>query len=179
MKLVISVFAALLFAFPAWPAASPPQTWQQAVERLAAVRQDAEHCTAIIKARGTEAARAAAYETYGIAKMDVDAVIAGLVTAVAQGDGPDSLPGLRPRLERATARIGTLCHTAQALLPAEPGGKGGAMLDIGGILQPLLDALVALVIDGRDRDAQTRRTIQTQVEGLAWRAFADIPPARW
>ena len=160
MKLVISVFAILFFAFPAWPAASPSQTWQQAVERLAAVRQDAEHCTAIIKARGTETARAAAYETYGIAKMDVDAVIAGLVTAVAQGDGPDSLPGLRPRLERATARIGTLCH-------------------IGVILQPLLDAQVALVIDGRDRDAQTRRTIQTQVEGLAWRAFADIPPAQW
>ncbi|MBP2291721.1 hypothetical protein [Azospirillum rugosum] len=152
--------------------------WQEAVARLAQERTQAETCAALIKARGDAPARDRAAMAYGAAKAEVDGVIAGLVAALAKNADPTSLRDLTPRLDRAAGGRESLCRTAQSLVPAAPGAKGGPVAEIvGAVVEPLIGAMKDLLIDARDRDAAARRTIQTQVEAAAWTPFSDIAPA--
>lgn len=162
--------------------AAPPSlaamSWQDAVTRLAQERTQAETCAAVIKARGTAADRERAAMGYGAAKAEMDGVIAGLVVLLARNGNPSELSALLPRLERAAAGRDRLCRSAQGLIPADPGAKGGVVAEIvGAVLGPLVDAVKDLIIDGRERDAAARRTIQTRLEATAWTAFSDLAPA--
>lgn len=162
--------------------AAPPSlaamSWQDAVARLAQERTQAETCAAVIKARGAPADRERAAMGYGAAKAEVDGVIAGLVVLLARDGGPAELGDLLPRLERAAAGRDRLCRSAQGLIPADPGARGGVVAEIvGAVLGPLVDAVKDLIVDGRERDAAARRTIQTRLEATAWTAFSDLAPA--
>jgi hypothetical protein len=69
---------------------TPAIGWQEAVARLAAERTRAESCAGLLKKHGDEAARSRGGLAYGEAKAEVDAVVAGLVVALAQCTGPRS-----------------------------------------------------------------------------------------
>lgn len=173
-----SISLHVLIAFLTATPAMAGMAWQESVARLAEERTQAENCAAVIKARGDAPARERAALAYGAARAEVDGVIAGLVTALAKRAGPASLRDLTPRLDRVTGGRESLCRTAQALIPAARGAKGGPIAEIvGAVLGPLIDAVKDLIIDARDRDSAARRTIQTQVEAAAWTPFSDIPPA--
>jgi hypothetical protein len=61
------------------------------VARLAGERTKAETCVHFLKQYGDKGAVGQGELTYGDAKGDVDAVIAGLIVALAKDDPPDSL----------------------------------------------------------------------------------------
>ena len=178
MKFFLPFLVAVLASFSVW-AAPARMSWQDGVARLGQERHQAETCAAVIKARGSVAMIDNALMTYSGAKAEIDGIIAGLVVALAKDDEPGSLSSLNPRLERATAGRESLCRTAGSLLAPDPGAKGGELAAIvEGVVGSLIDAARALIIDSRERDAQTRKTIQNQIEAQAWAPFDAIVPAR-
>ena len=66
--------------------------WPEAVARLTKERSNAEVCVASLKGRGNSEQVSRGRLMYGAAKADLDAVIAGLMTALAEGGNPESLP---------------------------------------------------------------------------------------
>jgi hypothetical protein len=61
------------------------------------------------------------------------------------------------------------------LVPDTAGEKGGIIDVLGEVIGPLIDAAKAIVLDYREEDRLTRKTIQTQLEATKWPAFASIP----
>ena len=75
--------------------------WPEAVGRLAGERTNAETCAAVLKAYGDKqqiSRDQLAYGelAYGEAKANFDGVIAGLVSALTEGEAPQSLPVSKP-----------------------------------------------------------------------------------
>src|SRR5436305_13864651 len=99
------VVLALLLAPPA-AAEAPAIGWQEAVARLAGERTRAEACAGVLKRYGDEAAKARGQVAYGEAKVEVDAVIAGLTGALARRAEPASQPDLAQRHGREAGRLG-------------------------------------------------------------------------
>jgi hypothetical protein len=66
--------------------------WQEAVARLAGERTKAETCVRLLKTYGDEAALSRGDLTYGEAKAEVDAIIAGLMVALAKDEEPGDPP---------------------------------------------------------------------------------------
>src|SRR6187397_77678 len=97
--------------------AAEPIGWQEAVARLAGERTKAETCARLLKQYGDKAAVSQGELTYGDAKGDTDAVIAGLIVALAKSDPPDSLPDLEARLQRGVKGRETVCAQAEPLVP--------------------------------------------------------------
>ena len=85
--------------------------WPEAVARLTKERSNAEVCVASLKGRGNSEQVSRGRLTYGAAKADLDAVIAGLMTALAEGGNPESLPSLEAELERGAAALAAFCKT--------------------------------------------------------------------
>jgi hypothetical protein len=80
--------------------------WQEAVARLAHERTRAETCVRLFKTYGDAGALSRGDLAYGEAKAEVDAVIAGLVIALAKDEEPASLPDLgTPRARSRAARL--------------------------------------------------------------------------
>ncbi len=151
--------------------------WQEAVARLAQERTRAETCARLLKRHGDAAAVDRGALAYGEAKAEYDGIVAGLGVALARREQPASLPDLEGRLRRGFERREGFCRTAQALLPPAATGEKGVLDQIvGGAVEPLVQALLAIWTRVRDEDALTRQTIQTQLEATAWPAFAALAP---
>ena len=156
--------------------------WQEAVARLAGERTRAEACAALLKAHGTEADRAHGALLYAEAKAEVDAVIGGLVAAIADGRKPKSLPDLEARLQRGVEARERFREQVVALLPALPPGTARSeaargisdVLGLGELVTSLVEAAKELVLRWADEDALTRKTIRTQLDATRWREFADV-----
>ena len=149
--------------------------WQEAVARLASERTRAETCASLLKRHGDQAAISRGELAYGEAKAEVDAVIAGLVVALAEDEAPASLPDLEARLRRGVTAREAFCKEVMPLVPDTTGEKGGIVDVLGEVLGPLIDAAKAIYLDFREEDRLTRKTIQTQLEATKWPAFASIP----
>src|SRR5215470_12902605 len=88
---------------------------REAVARLTKERSNAEVCVASRKGRGNSEQVSRGRLMYGAAKADFDAVIAGLMTALAEGGNPESLPSLEAELERGAAALAAFCKTVSDL----------------------------------------------------------------
>jgi hypothetical protein len=151
--------------------------WQEAVARLAGERTRAETCTGLLKKHGGDDAISRGALAYGEAKAEVEAVIAGLVTAIAAGKKPTSLPDLEARLERGIKAREVFCAQVMALVPDTSGERDGLkdVLGAGKVLTSMIEAVKELVLRWADEDSLTRKTIQTQLEAATWRDFIAIP----
>ena len=150
--------------------------WQEAVARLAHERTRAVTCTRALKQYGDEAAKRQGALAYGEAKAEIDAVIAGLVVALAKRQEPASLPDLEARLQRGVNGREALCAAAVPLLPDTSGEKNIIVDLVSGALGPLIEAVKEIYLDHRQADQLTRMTIQTQLEATTWPAFDAITP---
>jgi hypothetical protein len=97
--------------------------WQDAVARLAHERTRAETCAQALKQYGDDAAKQQGAFAYGEAKAEIDAVIAGLVVALAQDKKPASLLDLEARLQRGVKGREAFCAKVVPLLPDTSGQK--------------------------------------------------------
>jgi hypothetical protein len=158
-------------------AAAPEINWQEAVARLKYERTQARTCVALLKKYGDAAARDHGAIAYTDAKAEYDAVIGGLQTALAQGEGPASLPDLEARLRRGFDRRTEFCDSVKALLPPlAPGTSKGPIEEIvRGAVGPLLEAVVALWKEHHSEQHQTRDTIRIQLEDALWPSFDAVP----
>jgi len=89
--------------------------WPEAVARLTKERSNAEVCVASLKGRGNSEQVSRGRLAYGAAKADLDAVIAGLMTALSEGGNPESLPSLEAELERGASGLAAFCKTVNDL----------------------------------------------------------------
>ena len=149
--------------------------WQEAMARLAGERTRAETCAGLLKKHGDDTAISRGALAYGEAKAEADAVIAGLVAALATGKKPTSLPDLEARLERGIKTRDAFCAQVMALVPDTSGDKGD-LLGLGEVLTSMIEAVKELVLRWADEDALTRKTIQTQLEAVRWLDFAAVSP---
>lgn len=178
-----AVFAALLLgSLPgvvlAQPAPAAAIGWPEAVARLAAERTRAVACAA--RARTFDAARAEVLaQAYAAAKAETDAVVAGLVVALAQDGAPFALPDLERRLSIGFAAREDFCRQVIAQMPPAAAGERGGLVDtVGAVVGSLIEALVEIYKRSDDNDRLRRDTIRTQVEATRWPEFSAIPPAR-
>jgi hypothetical protein len=157
--------------------------WPEAVGRLAGERSKAETCAALLKGYGDQQQSLQGQLAYGEAKANFDAVIAELITALTEGEAPQSLPSLETDLERGAAGLGNFCKMASDLLPSTSATNKGILADIAkGAIQPVIDALseavAAIYNNHRKDDALTIETIKTQLEATKWPNFAEVKAAK-
>jgi hypothetical protein len=148
--------------------------WQEAVARLAHERTRAETCVRLLKTYGDEAALSRGDLTYGEAKAEVDAVIAGLIVALAKDEEPATLPDLETRLTLGIKGRQTLCEQVKPLVPDATGERNVVADLVAGALGPLVEAVKEIYLDAQKADRLTRLTIQNQLEATRWPAFAEI-----
>jgi len=159
------------------PAATPEITWQEAVARLVRERTLAKTGAQLLKKYGSAADVAAGSVRYGEAKAEYDAIIAGLVVALARQAAPDSLPDLLARFTRGFDKREEFCRRVYELLPVPDAGEKGWIGDaITGGVGPVLDAIEAIWFRTRDENLLLRETIKTQLEMAIWPGFAAVSP---
>lgn len=157
---------------------SKPIGWQEAVARLTGERERAETCAALLKKHGSDAQVSRGALGYGEAKAEFDAVIAGLIAALAEGKKPKSLPDLQARLERGVKAREAFCTEVVSLVKPAEGEKSGLTDLLGGgkVLTALIDAVKELVLRWVDEKALTRKTIEAQLKAAKWPDFSAISP---
>lgn len=178
----LGVFLVLLCAMsPGWANPSDVE-WPEAVARLAHEQSLAQTCTASLKAHGAAQQISRGELAYGEAKANFDEVIAGLITALDEGETPKALPDLEADLERGEAGLREFCQTVYDLLPAEAGQRGVIEDIVKAALGPEIDALkdgvAALYNNHRADSALARATIKTQLEAVRWPDFEQIGAAQ-
>src|SRR5262249_39442206 len=140
----------------------------------------AETCVKALKAygKGKKDAIKRGEIAYNEAKAEYDAIIAGLTIALARKADPPSLPDLEARIQRGFEAREGFCKSVQPLVPPEETGQRGVIKDIvGGVVGPVVDAVKAIWMRGKDDDALMRKTIENQLEATSWPPFASISPS--
>ena len=157
------------------PVGSLDINWQEAVARLARERALAETGVRILKQHGSSADIESGSLAYGEAKAEYDAIIAGLIVALAQKAAPSSLSDLEARLRSGLQKREAFYRNARRVLPKSGAGERGWVKEaVTGVLEPLLDAIKAIWLRSRDDDDAMRKTIQTQLEATIWLDFAAV-----
>jgi hypothetical protein len=155
--------------------------WPEAVARLTKERSNAEVCVASLKGRGNSEQVSRGRLTYGAAKADLDAVIAGLMTALAEGGNPESLPSLEAELERGASGLAAFCKAVNDLPLSTEEPKNwlsGALKEaIEPVIKPLSEAVWTIYTNFRNDGAATRMSIRTQLEAAKWPEFDDVKAA--
>jgi hypothetical protein len=152
--------------------------WPEAVSQLATERSNAQICVTALKRYGDEGQVSRGRLTYGAAKADFDGVITGLITALAEGGGPESLPSLQADVDRGASALKAFCKTAEDLMSAKTGEKG-VLADmvkaaVEQLVQPISGGVAAIYNNYRSDKAATRLTIRTQLEAAKWPEFDDV-----
>jgi hypothetical protein len=170
----------LITLIPAVAAAAgdTPMAWPEAVAELAGERTRAETCVRVFKRLVVEdpAALSRGELDYGGAKANMDEVIAALLVAVTKGEEPVSVNNLDARLNEAIAGREKFCAEVKAMVSDESGTKGIFGDLVSGAVEPLIEAAKAIYLHHRDQDILTRKTIETQLKGTEWPAFAAVTP---
>jgi hypothetical protein len=176
VRLLAVLAICLPIGLPDLTAAAQAVSWQEAIARLTYERSQVRTCVALLKKYGDAAARDRGAIAYADAKAEYDAVVSGLETALAQGQGPASLPDLEARLRRGFDRRTEFCDSVKALLPPAPSGasKGPIEEITKGAIGPLVDAVVTLWKEHRAVQQQTRDTIRIQLEDAVWPSFDSV-----
>jgi hypothetical protein len=152
--------------------------WPEAIARLAAERTRAVTCAT--QARSLDGDTAALAAAYGVAKAEMDGIIAGLSVALAEGRQPKALDDLPRRIETAVTLREAFCRAvAERFPPAVAGAKLALsdVLGIGKLAKELVEAGLAIWQRVADADKLRRDTIRAQLEATRWPNFADLPPA--
>jgi hypothetical protein len=159
-------------------AGDTPIAWPEAVAEFAGERTRAETCVRVFKRHVAEdpAALSRGELDYSEAKGDMDEVIAALLVAVTKGEEPVSVNNLDARLNEAVAGREEFCAEVSAMVPDESGTKGIFGDLVSGAIGPLIEAAKAIYLHHRDEDMLTRKTIETQLKGTEWPAFAAVTP---
>ncbi len=182
LSIMVLVAMPLLLTSPKSLATNGDMGWPEATAQLASLRTKAETCVALLKRYGNPGQRAQGQLGYARAKGDIDAVITGLMTALATGGQPASLPSLRDRLAQGSSDLLQFCGSATAILPSSVGRKGVIEDITKAALEPLIkavsDGVVALYNNHRADATLTRKTIQTQLEAARWIAFDQVSAAQ-
>jgi hypothetical protein len=136
----------------------------------------------LLKGYGDQQQSSRGQLAYGEAKANFDGVIAGLVSALTEGEAPQSLPSLETELEHGATSLENFCKMVSDLLPSTSGHKG-VLADIAkAAIQPAIDALsegvAALYNNHRKDNALTIETIKTQLEAAKWPNFAEVKAAK-
>ena len=174
-RLSLTVLAILIVLSPSLTR-SAAIGWPEAVTRLTAEREKAVRCAIALKQTAAESAIAEAQRVYDDARADYNALIAGLITALSEGETPKALPILEKSLEEGAAARAKFCQLAYDSLHNAPGEKGvlealvkeAAKL----LIEPIKEAVATLYHD--IGEAMTRATIRTELEAAQWPPFADI-----
>ncbi len=142
MVKIRSCAATFLFLVPAVPgtAGSAILGWPQIIHDLAKERTQAVACVGLIKSRGDEAAIASAKFGYNSARAEIDGVIAGLTTVLAQGGKPEGLPTVQASLEASGKNLQGICDAALKYVAGNPNTKGVWEEIAKGAVQPLVQA---------------------------------------
>jgi hypothetical protein len=151
--------------------------WQEAVARLARESARVEICASILKTYGNPTAIERGSISYGEAKAEYDAIIAGLIVALARKEQPGSLSDLQASLQRGFDKREAFCQSAQSLTPQDKGEKRVVEEIVKDAIGPIIQAVQAIYSKARDDDALTHKTIQTQLEATSRPAFASISPS--
>ena len=156
--------------------------WPEAVARLTHERSLAQTCAGSLKEHGDAQQISRGEYAYGEARASFDEVIAGLITALGEGETPKALPDLQSDLEHGESSLQKFCKTVADLLPAEAGQRGVIDDIVKAALGPAIDALkdgvAALYNNHRTDSALTRATIRTQLEAARWPDFDQIGAAK-
>lgn len=173
--------AQLLIFFAPGMACATDIGWPEAVGRLAAQRSRAETCAAGLKGYGDKQQIFQGQLAYGEAKANFDAVIAGLITALAEGENPQGLPSLETDVENGASGLGKFCKMVSNLLPDTAGQKDVFADIVASAIEPMIKALseavAALYNNHRKDNALVIATIKTQLEAARWPNFAEVKAA--
>jgi hypothetical protein len=149
--------------------------WQEAVARLTYERSQVKICVAILKKYDSKPAKDRGALVYDEAKAEYDAVIAGLIVALAEGQRPVSLPDLEERLQRGFEKRTSFCESARAVMPPPPTGQKGPVDEIvKAMVEPLADAVSAIWRWKMDANTQIKDTIKLQLEDAKWPSFESV-----
>lgn len=148
--------------------------WQEAVARLAYERTKVVTCVKELKKNGNKAAISRGEDAYNNAKAEYDAIIQGLTVALARKGEPASLPDLEARMQRGFDARDAFCKSVQPLVPSSAGQRNVIADIVGGAIAPVIDAIKAIYLRGKDDDALMRKTIETQLGATSWPAFRSI-----
>jgi len=151
--------------------------WQEAVARLARERARVEICASILKRYGNPTAIEHGSISYGEAKAEYDAIIAGLIVALARKEQPASLSDLQASLQRGFDKREAFCQSEQSLIPQDKAEKGIVEEIVKDAIGPIIQAVQVIYAKAKDDDALTHKTIQTQLEATLWPAFASVSPS--
>jgi hypothetical protein len=156
--------------------------WPEAVSRLAEQQSTAKYCVAVLKGHGNRAQIEQGRLAYSTVKANFDGVIAGLITALSEGESPESLPSLETDLQQGASGLKELCKTAATLLPKVSGQRDiiGDIVKsaVEAAVEPVTKALITLYEDRQKENALTRQTIQTQLEAAKWPDFGEVRAVR-
>jgi hypothetical protein len=174
---VLLVVPLLAIGPPRAAAADPPIDWDKAVADLRGERDRAVACAARARTLDAEKADGLSFR-YGMAKAEVDAVIAGLKVRLTQGGAPGDLQGLQARMRKGVEEREAFCRLVLERAPLEPGQKGILADVLGALAEPLVNAVRSLWEARQKASAAVGESIRYELEAARWPAFSDVPPQR-
>jgi hypothetical protein len=158
-------------------------TWPDAVVQLTRPRVHAELCIGLLKRHGNSSQITSGELAYTKAKADSDAAIAGLITAVATGDTPPSLPVLQAKLSSSVLALDEFCNSVDKIIttttPPDQKDVWSALAKILGIeslVKAVSDGVATLYNDHRKDAELTKQMIRVQLEAARWPDFSTVPP---
>jgi hypothetical protein len=178
MNKLVSWTAVIALVFPEalWAAQPASMGWPEVIADLTKERTQAETCVGMIKSSKNTDAIASAKTTYGMAKAEMDGVIAGLTTALVEGGKPDSLPTVRASLETSGKDLQQICDAADKT--ALPNTKGVwyeiATAAVEPVVKAISDGVGALWARHVEKDKLKLETKKAQLEAAKWPEFGDI-----
>ena len=149
----------------------------EAIIRLTSERTKAIECVSLLKKHADQDAVGQGKGAYAAAKNEVDAVIDGLIKALAD-QGTTLKPGdLEAGITRGVHGRIALCGTVEPLVPTKPGDKNIFIDIMENTIEPSTQAVLSIFGFRRSDDLLRRKTIQTQLEAAKWPEFARIAAA--
>ena len=155
--------------------------WPEVIAALTTERSNAETCVGLLKSRADAASLDKAKATYGMARADMDGVIAGLEAVLAEGGKPEKLPNVRPSLETSAESLKQICEAAAAT--ATPKTKGFWDEIAKGVAEGAVEPVVDKIADGVaaiwahyvvEPDKLALETRKSKLEAARWPEFGDI-----
>jgi hypothetical protein len=175
-RIVLIAFACVGVVPTTLCAAEATLGWPEVIGLLTKARTQATTCVQVLKSNGDKPTLARVELTYGMAEGEMDGVIAGLTTALAQGGDPSSLPTAQASLETAGKGLKEICDAA--VKTVTPNAKGVWEEMARGAVEPLIkaisDAVSTLWTRHVEKDKLEIETKKTQLEAAKWPKFSDI-----
>lgn len=177
MRRMVLIVSASIWVIPSTVCtAEATLGWPEVIGLLTKTRTQATTCVEVLKSSGDKAALASAQLTYGMAKGEMDGVIAGLTTALVEGADPDHLATVRTSIETSGKGLKEICDAAVETIT--PNTKGVWEEIAKGAVEPLFkaisDGVGALWTRHVEKDKLELETKKSQLEAAKWPKFGDI-----